>query len=92
MTVVAGPDLSVVAVPDLSVARDLSVVDGADLAVGDEPDLSVAGGAPDLAMGGGGKGGCSCRIGGRQDVREPWAFASLGVLFAGLLLRRRLRV
>ena len=47
--------------------------------------------SPDLATGGGGKGGCGCRIGGESGSTPPLALFGLGLGFALVLLRRRLR-
>jgi MYXO-CTERM domain-containing protein len=73
---------------------DLSVSTANDLAVAtsSEDDLSMPPvTTPDLAMGGGGKGGCGCRIGGESGPTPPLAFFGIGLGFALVLLRRRLR-
>jgi len=71
---------------------DLSVSTANDLSSSGEDDLSTGPvTAPDLAMGGGGKGGCGCRIGGESGPMPPLAFFGLGLGFALVLLRRRLR-
>jgi MYXO-CTERM domain-containing protein len=72
---------------------DLSVSTANDLSSSSQDDLATPPvTAPDLATGGGGgKGGCGCRIGGESGRTPPLAFFGLGLGFALVLLRRRLR-
>jgi MYXO-CTERM domain-containing protein len=85
-------DLSMVAPADLAMAAANDLSSGAPNDLSGMPAGDMAGMVtppPDLAMGGGGKGGCGCRIGGESGPTPPLAFFTIALAFGAVLSRRR---
>src|SRR5207247_9053579 len=63
----------------------------ANKCVANGADLGGGGGTPDLAQGPPHGGGCGCQVGARDGATGPLAFLVIGLAFAAVLQRRRMR-